>query len=71
MPRKRKVNLPLIEVVAVSLIVHVAGLALLGGFTIWSTMRPEKPEMEAPVLPPPPPPRPAPASSDAEKLPKK
>lgn len=55
MPRKKKVNLPLIEVVAVSLIVHIAGLVLLGSFTIWQAMRPEEPELEAPAIPPPPP----------------
>ncbi|WP_309398546.1 hypothetical protein [Cerasicoccus maritimus] len=55
MPRRKKVNLPLIEVVAISLIVHVAGLFVLGGLTIWQAMKPEKPELEAPAIPPPPP----------------
>lgn len=58
MPRKKKVNLPLIEVVAVSLIAHIAGLVLLGGITIWSAMRPEEPELEAPQVAPPPEPPP-------------
>lgn len=54
MPRKKKVNLPLIEVVIVSLLAHVAGLVLLGGITIWSAMQPQEPEMEAPQVAPPP-----------------
>lgn len=48
MTRRRKVNLPLIEVIVASLIVHVAGLMILGGITIWTAMQPEEPEMEAP-----------------------
>ncbi|WP_269539247.1 hypothetical protein [Cerasicoccus fimbriatus] len=55
MPRKKKVNLPLIEVVIISLIAHVAGLFVLGGLTIWQAMKPEEPELEAPAIPPPPP----------------
>lgn len=56
--RRRKFNLPLVEIIAISLIAHIAGLVLLGSFTIWQAMKPEEPELEAPViadLPPPPP----------------
>lgn len=51
MARRRKVNLPLIEVIMVSLLVHVGGLMILGGITIWTAMQPEEPEMEAPPPP--------------------
>ncbi|MEO0794170.1 MAG: hypothetical protein AAFX93_03355 [Verrucomicrobiota bacterium] len=51
MPRKkRKANLPLIEVTIVSLVVHVVALLVLGGINIWTAMKPQEPEMEAPPV---------------------
>ncbi len=50
MPRKPKVNLPLIEVIGVSLLVHVAGLLLLGGITLFEALRQPEPEFEAPPM---------------------
>lgn len=50
MRRRRKLNLPLIEVIVVSLLVHVVGLLVLGGITIWTALQPEEPELEAPPV---------------------
>ncbi|MEO0794171.1 MAG: hypothetical protein AAFX93_03360 [Verrucomicrobiota bacterium] len=51
MPRKkRKANLPLIEVIIVSLVLHVLALLVLGGINIWTAMKPEEPELEAPPV---------------------
>ncbi len=50
MPR-RKVNLPLIEVIGVSLLLHVVGLLVLGGLTIWQVIQQPEPEFEAPPPP--------------------
>lgn len=50
MPRKSKVNLPLIEVIGVSLLVHVAGLLLLGGITLFQAFQQPEPEFEAPPI---------------------
>ncbi len=49
--KKRKVNLPLIEVIIVSLIVHVVAIVVLGGITIYTALMPEEPELEAPPPP--------------------
>lgn len=51
MAKRRKVNLPLIEVIAVSLIVHIAAILVLGGITIYTALQPDEPEMEAPPPP--------------------
>lgn len=48
MAKKRKINLPLIEVIIISLVLHVAFLLLLGGFTIYTAMMPQATELEAP-----------------------
>ncbi|WOO42224.1 hypothetical protein [Rubellicoccus peritrichatus] len=50
MPRK-KVNLPLLEVIGISVILHVVGLFILGGLTVWQMVHEEEPEFEAPVVP--------------------
>lgn len=50
MPRK-KINLPLLEVIGISLILHVVGLFILGGLTVWQMVKEEEPEFEAPVIP--------------------
>jgi len=60
MPRKKKFNLPLLEVVLISLALHVAALFVLGGITIWQTFAPKAEIVaEAPPSsePPPPPPK--------------
>ncbi len=51
MKKRRKVNLPLIEVIGVSLIVHLIAIIGLGGYTIYTALAPEEPEMEAPPPP--------------------
>ncbi|MGE9292026.1 MAG: hypothetical protein ACQKBW_00300, partial [Puniceicoccales bacterium] len=51
MSKKRKVNLPLIEVIAISLIVHLVAIIGLGGYTIYTALAPEDPDMEAPPPP--------------------
>ncbi|GHC01520.1 PA14 domain-containing protein [Cerasicoccus arenae] len=56
---RRKVNLPLVEVLVVSLIAHFVALFALGGFTIFQSLRATEPELVAPDIPsaiPPPPP---------------
>ncbi|MEO0796040.1 MAG: vWA domain-containing protein [Verrucomicrobiota bacterium] len=53
LPKKRKLNLPLIEVVIISLVIHVVGLLVLGGITVWQSIAPEDPVAEAPPIPPP------------------
>ncbi len=45
---KRKVNLPLIEVIIVSVLIHLGALLILGGITIYQYVIPPEPEMEAP-----------------------
>lgn len=47
MPR-RKINLPLIEVIGISLVVHVLAIVVLGGITIYTVLQNDEPEMEAP-----------------------
>lgn len=46
--KKRKINLPLIEVVGISLVIHIMGLFVLGGIVIWSTSQSPEFEFEAP-----------------------
>lgn len=48
MARKKKVNLPLIEVVAISVALHIVMILVLGGITIYTAMQVEDPELEAP-----------------------
>jgi hypothetical protein len=50
-PKKRKVNLPLIEVIGVSLIVHLIAIIGLGSYTIYTALVPDEPELEAPPPP--------------------
>ncbi|MEM9227434.1 MAG: hypothetical protein AAGA45_05660, partial [Verrucomicrobiota bacterium] len=50
MARKRKINLPLIEVVAISLIIHVVALFALGSYTLYTVLSNNNPELEAPPL---------------------
>lgn len=50
--RRRKVNLPLIEVIIISLVLHIAVLLVLGGLTVYSALLPERAELEAPPEPP-------------------
>lgn len=56
--KRRNINLPLIEIIVVSLILHVVGLLILGGITIFNQIQDKKPELEAPPMadaaPPPP-----------------
>lgn len=47
---KRKVNLPLIEVIIVSVLIHLAALLILGGITIYQYVQPPEPELEAPPV---------------------
>ncbi|MGE9296020.1 MAG: hypothetical protein ACQKBV_07030 [Puniceicoccales bacterium] len=49
---------PYVVVLVASLALHVAALAILGGVTIWDTLQPHAPSMEAPPSAAPPPPRP-------------
>ena len=49
--KKRKVNLPLIEVIVVSLIVHVVAIVVLGSITIYTALMPDEPELQAPPPP--------------------
>lgn len=49
MPRK-KVNLPLIEVIVISLVLHLVALFVLGGFTVWKMVQQPEPDMEAPPV---------------------
>jgi len=51
MPKRRKVNLPLIEVIVISLVLHVGLLLLLGGLTIYTAMLPQAADLEAPPEP--------------------
>lgn len=56
-PKRRKINLPLLEIIVASLILHIVGLLILGGITIFNNIRPEDPDIQAPPLseaPPPP-----------------
>ncbi|MEM8549533.1 MAG: hypothetical protein AAGF10_01975 [Verrucomicrobiota bacterium] len=50
MARKRKLNLPLIEVVGISLILHVVALFVLGSYTLYTVLIDTDPELEAPPL---------------------
>ncbi|WOO43216.1 hypothetical protein [Rubellicoccus peritrichatus] len=50
MPRKRKLNLPLLEVIGISIVLHVAGLLVLGGLTLYEVMSEPEPEFEAPQV---------------------
>jgi len=50
MPRKRKINLPLVEVIGISVLLHVGGLFILGGLTLYEVLKPEEPEFEAPPV---------------------
>lgn len=47
---KRKVNLPLIEVLIISIVLHGAALLILGGITIYQYIQPPEPELEAPPV---------------------
>lgn len=49
--RRRKVNLPLIEVLGVSFVLHLLGLLILGGLTIYKMTQQPEPEFEAPPPP--------------------
>ncbi|WP_269537946.1 vWA domain-containing protein [Cerasicoccus fimbriatus] len=55
--KKKKINLPLVEVIIVSLVIHIVGLLILGGITIFNQITEEEVEMVAPpmaeVIPPP------------------
>ncbi|MBC2596076.1 hypothetical protein H5P28_17550 [Ruficoccus amylovorans] len=51
MKKRRKINLPLIEVIGVSLIVHLILIIGLGSYTIYTALIPDEPEMEAPPPP--------------------
>lgn len=51
MKKRRKINLPLIEVIGVSLIVHLIVIIGLGSYTIYTALVPDEPEMEAPPPP--------------------
>lgn len=48
MPRKRKINLPLIEVIGISLALHILALVVLGGVTIYKVLSQPEPEFDAP-----------------------
>lgn len=50
MPKKRKVNLPLLEVIGISLALHLLGLFVLGGLTLYEVLKPEEPEFEPPPV---------------------
>ncbi|WP_269537173.1 vWA domain-containing protein [Cerasicoccus fimbriatus] len=51
MPKKRKVvNLPLVEIILASLIIHIVGLLILGGITIYNKIDVSEPELEAPPI---------------------
>lgn len=47
---RKKINLPLLEVIGISVILHVVGLFILGGLTVWRMVQEEEPEFEAPVV---------------------
>ncbi|GHC06215.1 vWA domain-containing protein [Cerasicoccus arenae] len=47
---RRKVNLPLIEIIVASLVIHIVGLLILGGITIFNQINVPEPEMIAPVV---------------------
>jgi len=50
MPKsRRKINLPLLEIIIGSLILHIVGLLILGGITIFNQIKPEEQEF----IPPP------------------
>lgn len=49
--RRRKLNLPLLEVLGISFAVHLAGLLILGGLTIYKMTQQPEPEFEAPPPP--------------------
>ncbi|WP_309383104.1 hypothetical protein [Cerasicoccus frondis] len=48
--KRRKFNIPLLEVIIVSLIIHIAALFLLGGVAIWQNFRNAPLELEAPPI---------------------
>ncbi|WP_309382487.1 vWA domain-containing protein [Cerasicoccus frondis] len=51
MPRnRRKLNLPLVEIIFASLVIHIIGLLILGGITIFNQIKVTEPEMEAPPV---------------------
>lgn len=50
MPRKRKINLPLIEVIGISLLLHIIALIVLGGITIYQALSAPDPEFDAPPM---------------------
>ncbi len=47
---KRKINLPLIEVIIISVVLHGVALLVLGGITIYQYIQPPEPELEAPPV---------------------
>lgn len=57
MKKRKKLNLPLVEVVAISLIFHIVALLVFGSTVVWSIYSDKEPEFEPPpaaaVEPPP------------------
>lgn len=51
MTQRRKINLPLLEVIGVSVVIHVIAIFVLGGLTIWQMVQEAEPEFEAPEIP--------------------
>lgn len=49
-PRKKRVNLPLLEVLVISIVVHILGLFVLGGLTIYQMTQEQEAEFEAPPV---------------------
>lgn len=49
-PRSKKLNLPLLEVLVTSAIIHLGGLIVLGGLTIYKMTRAPEAEFEAPKV---------------------
>lgn len=48
MARRKRSNLPIASVIVASLVIHVAGLLILGGISIYNTIKPEEASFEAP-----------------------
>ena len=49
--RRRKLNLPLIEVIVVSVVIHLIAIFVLGGLTVWQIVHDSESEFEAPEIP--------------------
>lgn len=47
---RKKINIPLVEVVAISFVLHILALLILGGFVIHQTITPEEVELIAPPI---------------------